>query len=69
MARFFPDGRPRSILGRLPSYKDKEEILKRAKCLRVTKFFINPDFSEKVRLNRNCCHDSLKNEREATSHT
>lgn len=36
------------VLKLLP-FKDKEEILKRAKCLKVTNFFINEDFSESFR--------------------
>lgn len=49
---FFPDGRPRSIVVKLLRYKDKKEILRRAKCLKETNIFINEDFSEKVRLKR-----------------
>ena len=49
---FLPDGRPRAIVAKLLRYKDKEEILKRAKRLKGSKIFINEDFSEKVRLKR-----------------
>lgn len=57
-------GRPRSIIMKLLRFKDKEEILKRAKSLKGTKIFINEDFSEKVRLRRKELLPQLKEARE-----
>lgn len=50
--KFEAEGRPRSVVVKLLRFKDKEEILKRAKNLRGTKLYINEDYSEKVRLRR-----------------
>ncbi|KAK0141371.1 Ig kappa chain V-VI region NQ2-6.1 [Merluccius polli] len=57
------DGRPRTMTVKLLRFKDKEEIIKRAKCLKGTKFFINEDFSERVRSKRKELLPRLKNER------
>lgn len=50
--KFDAEGRPRSVMVKLLRFKDKEEILKRAKYLKGSKLYINEDFSEKVRLRR-----------------
>lgn len=58
-----PTGRPRSILIELLRYKDKQEILKRAKSLKGTNIFINDDFSDKVRMKRKELLSQLREER------
>lgn len=40
------------MIVKLLHYKNKEKILKQAKKLKGTKFFINEDFSERVRQRR-----------------
>lgn len=50
--RFEADGRPRTVVFKLLRFKDKEEILKRAKNLKGTNLYINEDYSEKVRQRR-----------------
>ncbi|KAG7490865.1 hypothetical protein JOB18_043360 [Solea senegalensis] len=57
------DGRPRTMTVKLLRFKDKEEIIKGAKCLKGTKFFINEDFSERVRSKRKELMPRLKEER------
>lgn len=49
------------MIVKLLHYKDKEKILKQAKKLKGTKFFINEDFSERdAREGKNYCHSSEK---------
>ncbi|KAJ8250918.1 hypothetical protein GJAV_G00214750 [Gymnothorax javanicus] len=60
---FQPDGRPRTMTVKLLRFKDKEEILRRAKCLKGTKFFIHEDFSERMRSKRKELLPRLKEER------
>lgn len=50
--KYTANGRPRPVIVKLLCYKDKEEILKQAKKLKGTNFFINEDFSERVRQRR-----------------
>ena len=52
MGRFEADGRPRTVVFKLLRFKDKEEILKRAKNLKGTNLYINEDYSDKVRQKR-----------------
>lgn len=49
IGKYDSTGRPRSILIELLRYKDKQEILKRAKFLKGTNIYINEDYSDKVR--------------------
>ena len=56
-------GRPRPIVVKLLRYKNKEEILKRAKSLKGTNIFINEDFSENVRMKRKNLLPQLREER------
>lgn len=59
---FQPEGSLRTMVVKLLRFKDKEEILKRAKCLKGTKFFINEDFTERVRTKRKDLLPRLKEE-------
>lgn len=48
----YATGRTRTVVVKLLRYKDKEEILKRSKILKGTRYYIKEDFSESVRLKR-----------------
>lgn len=48
VGKYDPTGRPRLIVVKLLQFKDKDEILKQAKYLKSTNFFINEDFSKSV---------------------
>lgn len=52
MGKYTVNGQPRPVIVKLMCYKDKEEILKQAKKLKGTNFFINEEFSERVRQRR-----------------
>lgn len=52
MGTYTANGWPRPVIVKLLRYKDKEEIFKQAKKLTGTNFFINEDFSERVRQGR-----------------
>ena len=55
--------KPRSIVARFLRYKDKQEILKRAKVLKGTNIYINEDVSDTVLEKRKEQHDDLKHAR------
>lgn len=50
--KYTANGQPRPVIVKLLRYKGKEEILKQAKKLKGTNFFINKDFSERVHQRR-----------------
>lgn len=44
--------RPRPIMVRFQSHKDKKQVMDKAKCLKGTKIFLNDDYPESVRQKR-----------------
>ncbi|KAI8499875.1 hypothetical protein Bbelb_221920 [Branchiostoma belcheri] len=62
--RFNDGGRPRPIVAKLLRYKDRDQIMKRAKYLKGTHIYINEDYSEKVRQKRKELIPQMKAERE-----
>lgn len=58
------EGRPRTIVMKLLSYKDKERILKLAKNLKGTSIYINEDFSPATMKIRKDLFKEIKRRRE-----
>lgn len=56
--------RPRPVLIKLFRFKDREDILQRAKFLKATKIFINEDYTDAVRRKRRELMPELKAARE-----